>query len=101
MDGALISQTHDQLFAELTEAKRWFDSIGINTQNNRFATIYSNVDFMRQQWGKPTFEDGARDHGIPEIRISLLDAASFVTVHRELAKLNSSQLPRRRLREVS
>jgi len=100
MGNKLTSQSFAELFDQLTQAKKWFSSIGIPTEGNRLASILANVDLVQQHWDKPTLNDVLRDYQMQNLWISLLDAGSFVTVHQQFARLKSAQLPRQRLKEV-
>ena len=99
MTSYLTTQTYDELYTQLVEARAWFTDLGLSTSGNRFGAIVSNVDLVRQHYDKPSFEDDLHEHSMHELQMSLLDAGSFVTVADQLRDLRSDQLPRRRLGE--
>ena len=100
MQNKLTSQSFGELSNQLTQAKAWFNSIGIPTEGNRFELILANVGLVLKHWDKPTLNDILRDHQMYDLWISLLDAGSFVVIHQQLRRLKSAQLPRRRLKEA-
>jgi hypothetical protein len=100
MRNKLTAQSFAELFTQLTQAKLWFNSIGIPTKGNRFDLILANVEIVQEHWNKPTLNDVLRDHQMHDLWISLLDAASIVVVHQQFKKLKSAQLPRGRLKEA-
>jgi len=90
MQNQLISQAYEELFQDLVKAKAWFESLRLPTHENRFATIFNNVNNILQHYDKATLDDVLRNHPMPELLISLLDAGDFVTIHQEFRKLKSS-----------
>lgn len=100
MDNRLTSQTYSDIFTQLASAKAWFESLGLPTSGNRFGTIFTNLDLLRQHHNKPTVDNVLRDHSKSDLLISLLDAGSFNIIHQQFSHLNNSQLPRRSLRKI-
>jgi hypothetical protein len=89
-----------ELYQDLLEAKVWFRSIRLPTSGNRFSAILSNVGIVSEHYNKSSIQTVLGCRPVAELWISVLDGCDFVDIHKEFRTLNSSQLPRRRLREI-
>lgn len=98
MTNYLSTQTYDEIYDGLIEAKTWFRSIGVLGEACRFNEILSNVKVVRDQYNMQTPPDISLPPPIPELVISLLDAEDYINIHRQFRSLKNHKIPCQRIR---
>lgn len=93
--------SYNQIYNDLKEAGRWFNSLNIDTEGTRFETICRNIETINYEFNKNGgIESLGAAMGFDVAYYSLTESKAFVSIYKSFKTLDQNHLPKGKLKLI-